>query len=152
MVLNTSLLSVEWDVRAMWHTLSGTAQIYFFALIGCVVWITARRAKVLRLLRQSRWDAEKICAIKRAKSRSQMRANQQLLLLMILIFAAVLANEIFLCLRTAQLSRFFLSEYHVEEALQVPMAFAFLSACAFIYSHFICWIVEAFCAEGIRKQ
>jgi hypothetical protein len=145
-ISNNSLFSVQWDLRAIWHILSGTAQAYLMALLCVVGWATLRCAQAIRFSRQLRpkRDASKDVALAHAKHSSRIDALQQLLLLMILLLGAVLANEVFGSLTAVQNSRFSLSEYHIDEALQVPAAFAFLSTCAFLYVHGFCWIAQAY--------
>jgi len=143
-MLNTSLFSVQWELRAIWHVLSGAAQVYFIALLCMAVWATARCAQAIWFLKQPRQkcDADKDTALVQTNHTSRIYAIQQVLFLIILLFGAVLANEVFASLKAVQYSRFSMSEYHIDEALQIPAAFAFLSACVFVYVHAFCWMAQ----------
>ncbi len=82
----------------------------------------------------------------------RMHSLRQLLVLALLLFGVILANEVFASLRAVQLSYISLSEYHLREALEVPTAFAFFSLSTFACLHALQWFVDTKIQRRMRRK
>ena len=150
-ILNTSLFSVRWDLRAIWRILTVPAQIYLIGLFVTAAFAIVRSTRTLWSLRLVRCDAGQNATTTLARLASRMRSLQQLLILALLVFGVVLANEVFASLRAVQLSYMSLSEYHLREALEAPTAFAFFSLSTFVCLHALQWFADTRIQRQLRR-
>jgi hypothetical protein len=148
---SVSLLSVPWDIRMLWGLLSVPARVYLVALLATVAFASMFCARTFWFLIQTSRKAGKFASVTYNRHLSPISFLRQFLFLIILIFGAVLANEVFGCLRAVRVSQMSLSEYRLGDALEVPTALAFTSACAFIYVHLLCWIAYARLRRGVHE-
>ena len=151
-LLNTSLFSVPWDLRAIWRILTVVAQTYLMGLFGMAVFAILRTARTLWFHRQVRQDSSQEAATTYERLASRMHSLRQFLVFGLLVFGVVLANEVFASLRAVQLSYTSLSEYHLREALEVPTAFAFFSLSVFVCLHALQWCADATIQSRLRRK
>ena len=150
-ILNTSLLSVRWDLRAIWQILTFVAQIYLTGLFGTIIFTIGTSARTLWLLRQlaDRTGQESTAAFQELAWR--IHSLRQFLTLAFLVFGVVLANEVFASLRTVRPSYMSLSEYRLSDALEAPTAFAFVSLSTFFCLHVLQWYADARIQRKLRR-
>ena len=136
------------DVRAIWNPLTVVEQIYLIFLFGTGALAVLRSAQTI-------WSIRQIKRIGTEEGRTLLNQLtirvyflRQLLTLNVLLLGVVLANEVFATLRAVQLSFLSLTEYRLQEALEVPTAFAFLWLLILTCLHILQWIVDA----RIRRQ
>ncbi len=146
------MFTVRWDLRAIWNLLTVVARIYLLGLFGTSAVAIVRSARTLWSLRQKRGDAGHEATPTLSRLASRIHSLQQLLVLVLLVFGAVLTNEVFASLRAVQLSNISLSEYRLQEALEVPTAFAFFSLSIFVCLHALQWFVDATIQRRLRRK
>ena len=151
-ILNTSLFSVRWDLRSVWSILTLGAQIYLLVFLGAAVFAIIRCARILWSLKQMRHGSGQETGMILARFEWRIHSLRQLLVLALLVFGVILANEIFASLRAVQFSYMSLSEYSLREALEVPTAFAFFSLSSFVCLHALQWFVDMKIQRRLRHK
>ena len=124
------------------------AKIYLIYLFGAAAFAMLRSVQTLWSIRQIRGKGCEEERTRLNRLASRVHFLRRLLTLNALLLGAVLSNEILATLRVVQLSFASLSEYRLQEALQVPTAFAFFSLFILVCLHILQWIADA----RIRRQ
>ena len=110
-----AILSVPWDLRALWSISSGVAQVYLLFLFVVAVYTVVGLIK-----------------------RDQPKRLQQLHYLGLLLFGIVFSNECFGVLRAIQLSRSSLSAIGIE-SFEPAVAFSFIVFTVLGFLHVLQW-------------
>jgi hypothetical protein len=110
-----AILSVPWDLRALWSISSGVAKAYLFFLFVIAGY-----------------------TIRALIKRGQAKRIQQVHYFCLLLFGIVFSNECFGVLRTIQLSRASLSAIGIE-SLEPAVAFSFIAFTILGFLHVLQW-------------
>jgi hypothetical protein len=142
-ILAISLLSVRWDLRLMWSSLSLIAKLYLVGLSVISAFCLLTCARIIALSLRPLKGVSGPLAIHYDRSSGRIRFSQRLLILAFLMFGTVLANEVFGSLRAVELSYMSLSAISVTETLSVPTGLAFVVCSLFTFLYILLWFVES---------
>jgi hypothetical protein len=136
------ILTVHWDVRALWSAISLSAKLYLFCLIvlaGYTVFRLASAVKYLCTLR-SQLAGEAARSLQRVTS--GLRHLRQLHFLFLLIFGACFASECFGGIRAIQYSASSLCPATIQ-VFEPATAFAFVVFVILGFIHALQWFVSS---------
>ena len=146
-----SLISVQWDFRSLWGILPILTKAYLVGLLGIATFASITSARMHWSLRQTNRDHDREGPLTHARLASYIHSLRQLMVLALLAFGAALASSVFGSLRAVRFSYMSLSEYRLEEALEVPTAVAFFSFSIFVYLHLLQWCADARLQRRLRQ-
>jgi hypothetical protein len=139
------ILTIHWDVRAIWSALTVTARLYFICLVAgsaCSTYSFARIGWNLRQMRKRLISTDKNEAMVRLRQMARKaRTLQQLHTLLFLLFGVCSANEVFAGLRAIQNSLVSLSALGIDE-FGPFVAFAFVVFTILSILHMLWWAAD----------
>jgi len=114
-----AILSVPWDLRALWSIFSGVAKVYLIFLVVVVLYTVVGLIK-----------------------RDQTKRLQQLHYFCLLLLGIVFSNECFGVLRAIRLSSVSLSAQGIE-TFEPAVAFSFIAFTLLGFLHVLQWLVSS---------
>jgi hypothetical protein len=137
------ILTVPWDLRALWATASASARLYLLCLFVMGGYTVFRLMKVsllyLRILRKQ--GPGKAPPLIRQTVTARLRNLRQLHFLFLLIFGACFASEFFGIIRAVQNSALSLSAATIQ-IFEPAAAFAFLVFVTLAFLHALQWFAS----------
>jgi hypothetical protein len=139
------ILTVHWDLRLLWASLTVTAKFYIICLLGtaaCTTYFLARTMYHLRRLQKE--SSIEAASVRRRQFEITRRIEtlRQLHTLLFLLFGVVFANEMFATLRAIEYSSMSLSAARID-VFEPLTAFAFFAFVVLVFLQTFHWIVAA---------
>jgi hypothetical protein len=126
------ILTVHWDVRALWSAISLSAKLYLFCLIVLAGYTVFRLASAVKYLGEAARSLQRVT--------SGLRHLRQLHFLFLLIFGACFASECFGGIRAIQYSASSLCPATIQ-VFEPAIAFAFVVFVILGFIHALQWFV-----------
>jgi hypothetical protein len=151
------ILTVPWDVRAIWSVLTPTAKFYVLCLLLAVVATTYSLGQAIFRIRRLRtsvapMDAE-IAELRATEVKGRIENLRQLHLLLFFMFGMFFANEMFALVRAIEHSSMSLSAARIDICEPIT-ALAFFVFGVLLFLHIFQWIVavrlQSFLATATR--
>ncbi len=139
------ILSVPWDLRALWAILTLTAKLYVLCLLAGAGYttyalvLTALRLSAIR--RHLLTDKDKTC-IQLRNAATKLETLRQLQVTLFLLFGICCANEVFATLRTSRYSAMSLSAIRIDTLFEPLTAFAFVVFAVLLFLHSLHWAIS----------
>jgi hypothetical protein len=132
------ILTVDWDLRALWMALTITARVYLLCLLVAVVYAAIRLIQALINLHVR--GRKSLDSVELARMRRGTDSVRQLTLLMLFLFGMVFANEMFAGIRSIKYSAASLSALTID-VFEPSAAFAFVVFCTLSLLHGSQWLI-----------
>jgi hypothetical protein len=151
------ILTVPWDVRAIWSVLTPTAKFYVLCLLLAAVATTYFLGQAIFRIRRLRtsvapMDAE-IAELRATEVKGRIENLRQLHLLLFFMFGMFFANEMFALVRAIEHSSMSLSAARIDICEPIT-ALAFFVFGVLLFLHIFQWIVavrlQSFLATATR--
>ena|ERR1700687_1094081 len=145
------ILTVPWDLRALWAPVSVSARLYLLCLFVMAVYTVFRLMKVslyLRILRKQ--GPGKAPPLLRQTRTARLRHLRQLHFLFLLIFGACFASEFFGIIRAVQNSAVSLSAATIQ-IFEPAAALAFVVFVTLAFLHSLQWFVSGRLERAARS-
>lgn len=140
------ILTVHWDVRALWGVLPVTAKFYLFCLLAAVAYtiyfLTRTLSRLHRLPQDAPSNSETSLRLSLIEMTNGMENLRQFHTLLLLLFGVFFTDEIFATLRGIRLYSASLSAARME-IFEAPTAFAFTVFAVLLFLHSFQWIGTA---------
>ena len=138
-----SILSVPWDVRALWATLPFVSRLYLLFLIVIPAYTIFSLAKAMIRLRPfERQGPDLRSEPLQNDYRGRPRNLRQLHFFALLLFGVSLCNDFFGTIRAIQLSQASLSAARID-IFEPALAFAFTVLVALTFLHALQWFISS---------
>jgi hypothetical protein len=138
------ILTVHWDLRLVWASLTITAKFYILCLLAATVYSTFFLARIPFRLRQLLKDVastdEKNVRFLLLELTRGIETLRQVHTSLFLLFGVCCANEVFATLRAIQYSSMSLSAARID-VFEPVTAFAFFVFAVLVYLHAFQWTV-----------
>jgi hypothetical protein len=138
------ILTVHWDIRAVWSVLTPTAKFYAFCLLLAAVATTYYLGQAIFRLRRLRKGVASIDTAIAARCATEVKGRIenlcQLHQLMFFLFGMIFANEMFALVRAIEDSSMSLSAARIDICEPIT-ALAFFVFGVLLFLHILQWIV-----------
>jgi hypothetical protein len=146
-----SILTVQWDLRALWAVITVSAKLYLVCLFLMALYTIIHLVRVMYYLRTLRRRESTDTPLFRPTLVARMRHLRQIHFLFLLIFGAFFASEFFGIFRAIQYSMVSLSGATME-IFEPAVAFAFVVFVALSFLHALQWFVSSWVDRAIRSD
>jgi hypothetical protein len=137
-----SILTMQWDLRALWAVITVSAKLYLVCLFLMAVYTIIHLVKVTYYLGTLRCRESADAELIRPTLVPRMRHLRQIHFLFLLIFGACFASEFFGIIRTIQYATVSLSAAKME-IFEPAAAFAFVVFVTLSFLHALQWFVSS---------
>jgi len=135
------ILTVHWDVRLLWASLTITAKFYILVLLASTVYSTCSLARIaIRVRRLLKHEASTDVSLRQMEMTRAVGTLRQFHTFLFLLFGICCANEVFATLRAIQYSAVSLSAAKMDVFRPVT-AFAFFVFVVLLFLHVFQWTV-----------
>jgi hypothetical protein len=143
------ILTVPWDLRALWSVTSISAKLYLVCLFLVAAYTIVCLAKAIYYLRTLPLRESSDAQLFRATLAARMRHLRQIHFLFLLIFGAFFASEFFGIIRAIRYSSASLSAVGME-IFEPAAGFAFVVFAVLSFLHAIQWFVSGRIDRAMR--
>ena len=138
------ILTVHWDIRAVWSVLTPTAKFYVFCLLLAALATTYVLGQAIFRIRRLRKGVASIDVAIAARCATEVKRRIenlcQLHLLLLFLFGMIFANEMFALVRAIESSSMSLSAARIDICEPIT-ALAFFVFGVLLFLHILQWIV-----------
>jgi hypothetical protein len=140
---NQTFFITSWDLRLLWSVSSIILRAYLVVFLVSAAFIAASASRTLVRLARRPGDSqsqETLPPIHVLKGR--IHARFRLLSFLLLGFGVAISREVLGSIQAVRMSFLSLSKYQLEDALEAPVAFCFVSMLIFFATFSLLWLTE----------